>query len=59
MDLNKSTFTFSLLDTCVEDLTKVLLNHRTTLSKNLADTKMERAKMLDMQWRINISLTST
>ncbi|KAH8378489.1 hypothetical protein KR093_011661 [Drosophila rubida] len=48
-----------LTDVCVEDLAKVLLNHRATLSKNFSDTKMERAKMLDMQWRINISLKST
>ncbi|XP_017858783.1 PREDICTED: COMM domain-containing protein 5 [Drosophila arizonae] len=46
-------------DACADDLTKVLINHRTTLSRNFAETKMERPKMLDMQWRINISLGST
>lgn len=48
----------SLSDVCAEDLAKVLLNHRTTLSRNFSETKMERAKILDMQWRINISLGS-
>ncbi|EDV98975.1 COMM domain-containing protein 5 [Drosophila grimshawi] len=49
----------SFTDVCADDLTKVLLNHRTTLSRNFAETKMERAKMQDMQWRINISLSSS
>ncbi|XP_017849103.1 uncharacterized protein LOC108604238 [Drosophila busckii] len=49
----------SLPDACADDLAKVLVNHRATLSKNFAETKIERAKMLDLQWRINISLSST
>jgi len=47
----------SLTEEYVEDICKVLLNHRDVLSKNFSDTKMDRVKMSKLQWRINISLS--
>ncbi|XP_034128545.1 COMM domain-containing protein 5 isoform X1 [Drosophila guanche] len=42
---------------CVEDICKVILHHREILSKNYSNTKLDRVKMLNVKWRINISLT--
>ncbi|EDX04533.1 uncharacterized protein LOC6731813 [Drosophila simulans] len=47
----------NLTEEYVEDICKVLLNHRDVLSKNFSDTKMDRVKMSKLQWRINISLS--
>ncbi|KAH8287939.1 hypothetical protein KR018_008448 [Drosophila ironensis] len=41
----------------VDDICKVLMNHRDILCKNLSETKISRAKMTQFQWRINISLS--
>ncbi|KAH8410593.1 hypothetical protein KR009_005822, partial [Drosophila setifemur] len=41
----------------VDDICKVVLNHREILCKNFAETKMDRVKMSKLQWRINISLS--
>ncbi|KAH8341551.1 COMM domain-containing protein 5 [Drosophila kikkawai] len=41
----------------VDDICKVLLNHREILCKNFSETKMDRPKISKMQWRINISLS--
>ncbi|XP_033248736.1 uncharacterized protein LOC108162844 isoform X2 [Drosophila miranda] len=42
---------------CVEDICTVIFHHREILSKNYSDTKLDRVKMLNVKWRINISLT--
>jgi len=47
----------SFTEEYVDDICKVLLNHRDILSKNFAETKMDRVKMTKLQWRINISLS--
>ncbi|XP_037948888.1 uncharacterized protein LOC119680242 [Teleopsis dalmanni] len=41
---------------CVDDLSKVLHNHRTSLTKNFAVAKLSRSTAKNLQWRINISL---
>ncbi|XP_018790296.1 PREDICTED: COMM domain-containing protein 5 isoform X1 [Bactrocera latifrons] len=43
-------------DECVEDLSKVLYNHRASLTKNFIEAKTTRSKPKNLQWRINISL---
>lgn len=43
-------------DECVEDLSKVLCNHRASLTKNFIEAKTTRSKPRNLQWRINISL---
>lgn len=45
-----------LNDECIEDLTKVLHNHRFSLTKNFVEAKMVRSSAKNLQWRINISL---
>ncbi|KAM7362202.1 COMM domain containing 5 Like Sm protein 4 [Cochliomyia hominivorax] len=42
-------------DECIEDLTKVLHNHRFSLTKNFVEVKMLRSCAKNVQWRINIS----
>ncbi|KAL9901082.1 COMM domain containing 5 Like Sm protein 4 [Glossina fuscipes fuscipes] len=42
---------------CVEDLVKVLHNHRVSLTKNFIEAKSVRNYPKHMQWRINISLS--
>ncbi|KAH8244521.1 COMM domain-containing protein 5 [Drosophila bipectinata] len=41
----------------VDDICKVLINHRDVLCNNFSATKMDRSKMSQFQWRINISLS--
>ncbi|XP_011192827.1 COMM domain-containing protein 5 [Zeugodacus cucurbitae] len=43
-------------DECVEDLSKVLYNHRASLTKNFIEAKKTRSNPKNLQWRINISL---
>ncbi|XP_013102483.1 COMM domain-containing protein 5 [Stomoxys calcitrans] len=54
-DCLKQDLRFS--DECVEDLAKVLHNHRSSLTKNFIEAKMLRSCAKNLQWRINISLT--
>ncbi|XP_030384790.1 uncharacterized protein LOC115632001 [Scaptodrosophila lebanonensis] len=45
-------------DEFIDDLCNVLFNYRATLSRSLAETKIDRPKIIGMQWRINISLAT-
>ncbi|EDW76042.1 uncharacterized protein Dwil_GK15255 [Drosophila willistoni] len=50
----------SFTDECVDDICKILINHRAVLTKNFAETKVERVKISGgLQWRINLSLSSS
>ncbi|KAI8122938.1 hypothetical protein FF38_11764 [Lucilia cuprina] len=53
-DCLKEDLRFS--DDCIDDLTKVLHNHRFSLTKNFVEAKMIRSCAKNLQWRINISL---
>uniref|UniRef100_A0A1A9WY50 COMM domain-containing protein 5 n=1 Tax=Glossina brevipalpis TaxID=37001 RepID=A0A1A9WY50_9MUSC len=46
-----------LNDECIEDLVKVLHNHRVSLTKNFIESRTVRNCTKHMQWRINISLS--
>ncbi|XP_061390452.1 uncharacterized protein LOC133325743 [Musca vetustissima] len=54
-DCLKQDLRFS--DECVEDLAKVLHNHRSSLTKNYVEAKQLRSCAKNLQWRINISLS--
>lgn len=41
---------------CIDDISKVLHNHRDSLTKNFYEVKCLRSPPKRMQWRINISL---
>ncbi|TMW51615.1 hypothetical protein DOY81_003265 [Sarcophaga bullata] len=43
-------------DEYIDDLTKVLHNHRFSLTKNFVEAKLVRSCAKNLQWRINISL---
>uniref|UniRef100_A0A0K8TQI0 COMM domain-containing protein 5 n=1 Tax=Tabanus bromius TaxID=304241 RepID=A0A0K8TQI0_TABBR len=43
-------------DECIDDISKVLHNHRDSLTKNFYEVKSVRSPPRRLQWRINISL---
>lgn len=43
-------------DDCIDDISKVLHNHRDTLSQNYSEAKNMRAPARRIQWCINLSL---
>ncbi|XP_022231446.1 uncharacterized protein LOC111080262 isoform X1 [Drosophila obscura] len=56
-ELRKCLFDLRFSEECVEDICTVILHHREILSKNYSNTKLDRVKILNVKWRINITLT--